>query len=212
MCRKTRLIFLTLMISVFVFSACGEKILSDNDMDIYEKLHTYYNNMESYSANVTFSCFSNKTENKYTAEQRAMGNDKFYMKVSTCDSDMSVTTITNGSVTKTLTDGTDYSVTVPSANVTDLLFINNFFKAYYASEDTCLAVNSSDKGSVTVLETEIVSKSSNMARASLSVSNKTLEPQALTIYSAGGNVVVSAEFSDFRYNDKSINNSIFTTD
>ncbi len=212
MCKKIISVLLTLMISVFAFSACGGSRLSDSDMDIYEKIHTYYSKMERYSADVTFSCFSNKTENKYTATQKAMGNDKFFIKVSNSDSSLSVTTIANGPKTKTLTDGTDYSVTVPSSDTTNLLFINSFFKTYYSSEETYLAVNGAGKGNVTVLETDISPKSANCAKVSLSVSNKTLEPQTLTVYDMGGKVVMSAEFSNFKYNDKSVSDSDFTTD
>lgn len=212
MCKKLISVFLTLMISVFALSACGGNRLSDSDMDIYEKIHTYYSKMESYSANVTFSCFSNKSENKYTAEQKAMGNDKFFIKVSNPDSTLSVTTIANGAKTKTLTDGTDYSVTVPTADTTNLLFVNSFFKTYYSSEETYLAVNGAGKGNVTVLETDISPKSANSAKVSLSVSNKTLAPVNLTVYDMGGKVVLSAEFSNFQYNDKSVTDTDFTTD
>lgn len=212
MCKKITSVLLTLMISVFAFSACGGNRLSDSDMDVYEKIHSYYSKMESYSANVTFSVFSNKTENKYTAEQKAMGNDKFYCKVTAPDSGLSVTTISNGTTTKTLADGTDYSVTVPSSDTMNLLFINSFFKTYYSSEETYLAVNGGGKGNVTILETEIMPKSAAAAKASLSVSNKTLAPVSLTVYDMAGKVVMSAEFTNFQYNDKSINDSIFTTD
>lgn len=212
MCKKSSFVFLALMISVFGFSACGGKDLSDSDMNMYEKIHTYYSKMENYSANVTFSCFSNKTENQYTAVQKAMGNDKFYIQVSNSDSSLSVTTVSNGSATKTRTEGTDYSVTVPSADTMNLLFINSFFQAYYASENTCLAVNETVGGNVTVLETEIFPKNTNAAKISLTIDNKTLAPKLLTVCDPGGGVVMSAAFSDFRYNDKSIDESIFTTD
>ena len=212
MCKKTIPVLLTLMISVFVFSACGGSYLSDSDMDIYEKIHSYYSKMESYSANVTFTVVSNKTENTYTAEQKAMGNDKFYIRVTNADSNLSVTTITNGQKTKTVTDGSDYSVTVPSAETTNMLFVSNFFKTYYASEETYLAVNGAGQGNVTVLETEVSPKSANCAKASLTVNNKSLAPERLTVYDMGGNAVITCTFSDFQYNDKSISETVFETD
>ena len=212
MCKKTFVVFLTLMMSMLFCSACGGNRFSDSDMDIYEKIHKYYSNMESYSATVTFSCFSNKTENQYTAEQKAMGNDKFFCKVTAPGSDLSVTTIVNGSATKTLADGTDYSVTVPYADTSGLLFVNSFFKTYYASEETYLAVNGTGKGNVTILETQLSPKNTNAAKIALSIDNKTLSPVNLTVYDMGGNVSVSAAFSNFHYNDKSITESDFTTD
>lgn len=211
MCKKFTTIILTLMTSVFAFSACGGNFLSDSDMDIYEKIHAYYGNMNCYSANVSFSCYSNKTENTYVAEQKAKDSDKFHLKVTLPDSDMSVTTITNGQSTKTLTDGTGYSVTVPSAETSNLLFINNFFKTYYSSEDTYLAVGNTAKGNETLLETAVFPQKTTAAKMSLSVNNKTLAPLCLTVYDMGGNVTMRATFSEFSYNDKAITDDIFST-
>lgn len=213
MCKKL-IILLTLMTSVFVFSACGSgSLLSDNDMDIYEKIHTYYNNMESYSARVKFTVFSNKTQNTYTAEQKALGNDKFYVKVSSEDSGLSVTTISDGEKTKTVADGTDYSITLPTTEKLNLMFINSFFKTYYSSEDTSLAVNNSDNtGNTTLLETVLSPMTTGAAKVTLSIDNKTLSPVCLTVFTLEGTPAIKAEFSDFKYNDKSISINDFTTD
>lgn len=212
MCKKSILFFLALMTSIFIISSCNKNSLSDSNMDIYEKIHNYYNQMECYSADVTFSCFSNKTENKYTAKQKAIGNDKFFVKVICLDKNLSVTTISDGKKIKTLTDGTDYSVTLPSKDTTNLLFINSFFNTYYSSEDTHLAVSSSDSGNITVLETSTFPNKVNATKLTLSIDNKTLAPISLTVYDLGGKVVISAEFSNFKYNDNSINEADFTTD
>lgn len=212
MCKKAILLFLTLMITACLVCGCVSSRISDSDMDIYKKIHTYYSKMDCYSAKVAFSCFSNKTENHYTAEQKAMGNDKLFMRVHVPEKDFSVTTISNGEKTKTLTDGSAYAVTVPNADTLNLLFISQFFNLYYASEDTFLAVNSSAKGNVTLLETAVSSPGTSVSKVTLSIDNKTLAPQTLIVYDLAGNVTTSATFSDFRYNDKSITDKDFTTD
>ncbi len=211
MCRKVTAL-LTLMITLLSISGCNHQPFGDSDMDIYEKIHAYYNKMERYSANVAFTCYSNKTENHYTATQKAMGNDKHWIKVQTPEENFSVTTVTNGDKTKTLADGSGYAVTVPTNDVTNFLFINQFFSRYYASEDTCLSVVSHEKGNVTLLETPLFPVNNKDARITLSIDNKTLAPVNLTVYSHGGNVTLSATFSDFKYNDKAIKDSDFTTD
>ena len=211
MCKKV-IALLTLMTTLLALSACNGTKLYDSDMDIYEKIHAYYSNLQQYSADVAFTCYSNKTENHYSATQKALGNDKFYIKVETPEKNGFITTITNGEMTKTVADSSDYSITVPTAETMNLLFVNHFFKSYYGSEDTCLAVNSSDAGGVTILETAVFPAKRDAARMALSVDNKTLAPVSLTVYSHGGNVTTSCKFSNFKYNDKSVQDTDFTTD
>lgn len=212
MCKKL-LCFLTLMTSVTVFSACSSiGSLSDNDMNIYEKIHSYYNKMECYSANLNFTVFSNKTENEYQAIQKTFGNDKFYIKTKTPQSMLSVTTISNGNKTKTITEGSDYSVTLPASETLGFLFINTFFKTYYASEETALSVNSATKGNVTLLETSLSPISKNAAKITLSINNETLAPEEITVYNISGSPWIKGKFTDFKYNDKDINESVFNTD
>lgn len=212
MCKKL-LCFLTLMTSVYLFSACSPiGSLSDNDMNIYEKIHSYYNNMECYSANLNFTVYSNKTENEYHATQKALGNDKFYIKTKAPESLLSVTTISNVDKTKTVTEGSDYSVTLPASDALGLLFVNTFFKTYYASEETALTVNSIAEGNITLLETNLSPISKNAAKISLSINNKTLAPEEITVYNISGNPWIKGRFSNFKYNDKDINESVFSTD
>ncbi len=211
MCKKV-IALLALMTTVLAFSACNGATLHDSDMDIYEKIHTYYNKLQRYSADVTFTCYSNKTENHYTATQKALGNDKFYIKVETPEQNGFVTTITNGETTKTVADSSSYSLTVPTKETMHFLFINHFFKSYYASEDTYLAVNSGASSNVTILETAVFPAKRDAAKIALSIDNKTLAPVSLTVYSPGGSVTMSATFSNFKYNDKSVQDTDFTTD
>ncbi len=212
MCKRL-LCFLTLMTSVFLFSACSPLgSLSDNDMNIYEKIHSYYSKMECYSARIDFTVYSNKTENEYQAIEKAMGNDKFYIKTKAPESSLSVTTISNGEKTKTVTEGSDYSVTLPSCDAQGLLFINSFFKTYYASEETVHTVSDSQNGNVTILETTLSPLSKNATKISLSINNESLAPEEITVYNLSGNPWIKGKFSEFKYNDKDINESVFSTD
>ena len=212
MCKRI-FVLLALMTTVCTISACSVRGgFGDRDMDIYEKIHRYYSEMERYSAKLTFTVFSNKTENQYMAEQKSIGNDKFYTTITNGDRALSVTTITNGEKTKTLTEGSDYSLTVPSAEVTGLLFVNRFFTAYYSSEETVLTAGGAAKGNVTVLETELSLNRTNFAKMTLTVDNKTLAPKTLTVYDLGGKEVLKGEFSEFIYNDKAVEEAAFSTD
>ena len=208
MCKKTK--FLALMISICMLSACGHGYLHDRNMDVYEKIHRYYNEMESYSSDLTITAYSNKTKNTYHAEQKALGNDKFYMKIAADQGDLSITTVENGGKVTTTTDGSEFSVTVPTHEGTGLLFVNRFFAKYYASEDTVLSVNGGRNGSVTVLETALSESNPRFAKAKLTVDSKTLAPLRIELADRNGDAILKGEFSHFIYND-SVDERIFST-
>lgn len=208
MCKKVTL--LALMISICMLSACRPSYLHDEDMDIYEKIHRYYNEMESYSSDLTITAYSNKTENTYHAVQKSTGHDKFYMQITSDQKDFSVTTVENSGIVKTTTDGSAFSVTMPTREGTGLLFVNRFFAKYYASEDTVLLVNGRENGSVTVLETALSENNPRFATATLTVDNQTLAPVRIELADRNGNTILKGEFSHFIYND-TIEEHLFST-
>lgn len=196
------------MISLSV-CACG---FSDKDMDIYEKIHKKYLKMESYSADLDMTVFSNKTQNRYFVSQKTSEPDKFYTLVTDPDGLFSVTTITNSAVTKVTTDGSDYAITVPSNEYLDLLFVNNFLKAYYASEATSLTVDASfidsDK---TTLSVETNYTDSSIKKVSLTFDNESLAPEAISVFGENDTLLSIAKYENFKFNDN-IDPSVFNTD
>lgn len=209
MCKKFLAIFLTLMISLSV-CACGS--FTDSDMDIYEKIHKRYNKMESYSADLDITVFSNKTENRYFASQKTLNPDKFYTRITDEDGTFSVTTVTSGDTTKTTADGSEYSLTVPSQDYLSLLFVNNFFRAYYASEKTALTVDRSiSKSDKTLMEVAVTENDLNITKVTLSIDNKTLEPDTVAVYNADNKVLAKGKYENFKFNDK-IDETVFSTD
>ena len=183
-------------------SVCGcSYSFSDRDMHIYEKIHKNYNNLKSYSADIDLTVYSNKTESRYFVSQKFSSPDKYFSRTTDEDASFSVTTITNGDITKTSADGLSYSLTIPSEDFLNLLFVNNFFKAYYSSEETFLSVNSSLKnGKKTVLEVAVHDKNSYIRRASLSIDNGRLTPKEFSAYDEEGTKILSAEFLNFSEN------------
>lgn len=210
MCKKLLCLFLTLMISL---SATGcTRPFSDRDMDIYEKIHKHYNKLESFSADLDLTVFSNKTENRYFVNQKFQTPDKFFTRVTDEKGTFSVSTITNQSKTKTSADGSEYSLIVPSDEYVSLLFINNFFKAYYLCKETSISVDSSlTKSDKTVLNVNMSDNNLSIKSISLSIDNKTLSPHALTAYGKDDKKLLYATFDNFKFNEK-IDESIFNTD
>lgn len=207
MCKKLTLLILALMISLSV-CACGN---SDSNMDIYEKIHKTYSHLESYSADLDLTVFSNKTENRYFVSQKTKEPDKFYTRVTDDKGTFSVTTVTNGDKTSASAEGFDYTITVPSEEYLSLLFVNNFLRAYYASEDTSVTVDSSlTKSDKTVLKVAITQNDLSISEVSMSFDNKTLAPSTATVYGTGGKVLATAKYENFKFGDK-IDDSVFTT-
>lgn len=208
MCKKLFLIFLTLMISLSVCS-CG---FSDSDMDIYEKIHKRYNKLESYTADLDLTVFSNKTENRYFLSQKTQDPDKFFTRVTDEKGTFSLTTVTNNGTTKVSADGSEYSMTVPCEDYMSLLFVNNFLRAYFASEETSLSVdNSLTKSDKTLMEVAVSFEDLNLSKVSLSFDNKTLLPDTITVYNRDSKAIAKGKYENFILNDK-INESVFSTD
>lgn len=199
MCKKLFLIFLTLMISLSVCS-CG---FSDSDMDIYEKIHKQYNKLESYTSDLDLTVFSNKTENRYFVSQKTKDPDKFYARITDEKGTFSLTTITNNSTTKVTADGSEHAMTVPCEDYMSLLFVNNFLRAYFASESTSLSVdNSITKTDKTLMEVAVTNEDLNLSKVSLSFDNKTLLPDTITIYNKESKAIAKGKYENFTFNDK----------
>lgn len=209
MCKKLFFIFLTLMISLGAHG-CAIEHFSDSDMDIYEKIHKYYSEMNGYSAVLEFEVISNKTEKCYTAVQKTMSPDKFYTKVNAEDSGLTITTVTNGKKTKTLSEGSNYFVTLPTAEHLGLLFVNRFFSAYYGSEETALTVSRAKAGKVTALTTDLSALDTVYQTATLTIDNKTLAPVELILKDEKGATLLRGTYKDFKYNDKALKESVFS--
>jgi outer membrane lipoprotein-sorting protein len=196
------------MISLSVTACNG---FSDSDMDIYEKIHKKYNKMESYTADLDLTVFSNKTENRYFLSQKTKDPDKFYARVTDDKGTFSVTTVVNNGITKVSAEGSEYSMTVPCEDYLGLLFVNTFLRMYFSSEDTSLTVDKALSKDKTVMEVSVENPDLNLSRIVLTFDNKTLLPYAVTIYNREGKAVAKGKYENFILNDE-INESVFSTD
>lgn len=198
---KCRLILLTLMISLCLCSCEGSSNFTDEDLGIYEKIHRYYNKMESYSAYVKMTVKSNKTENVYEMEQMSAGNKKMTKLVSP-EHLSGIMTITDGDNTQVIYSGSkEHKLSVPVSEDIDFSFVDNFMRFYYRSEETAVTTTAQSESETTLFETELPLDSARRRKASMLIDNKTLAPKNITVYDMGGNIVFIAEFVNFVYND-----------
>ena len=174
-------------------------MFTDSDADIHAKIHKRYSDMKSYAADVKITVKSNKTENVYTAKQFFSEPDTMSVEFNESGT---LYLIKNGMAV--LKKG-ENELSFPAANSINYLFINEFFKLYYTSQDTAITVSSDEVLSVTRLETELIGSTSKRNSAVLTVNNKTLSPERLVIYDFGKNPVIEVDFLSFIYNAKSEN-------
>ena len=199
MCKK--LWILALMMSLVLCVSCENSYMQNKNMDVYEKIHRYYNQMESYSSKLLLTAYSNKTERTYLMEQKVICPDLYYVKTTDKTEHVSVVTTQKDGKTKTSFAGSGYAITVTDAEQTGMLFVNRFMKTYYGSEDTALFVGGMLQGNVTVLEVTLAENHLQMSRAEMSIDNKTLAPKEIVIKDADGDVVLKGVFEEFQHND-----------
>lgn len=185
------------MTTLLLTSCKGVIMLTDSEADIYAKIHKRYAAMDSYTAEVTMTVKSNKTESSYRLRQQYLAPDKMSAELT----DAGIKTIIDGD-NAVVINGENATV-IPAAGDINYLFVNEFFRLYYLSQETAVSVTSgSTSGGVTRLETELIKPTAYRYRAIMTVSNQTLNPESLIITDMSGETVLRADFSSFIYNDK----------
>ena len=206
---KLRKVFLLLAISGLIFlGGCQAPPFSDRERTIYEKIHKQYTHLSSYSASLLLTVYSNKTEHTYRVEQKVLGNDKFYSDIKSEESGVRLTVITNGAKTKTLSEGTGFSEILPTERENGVFYLTDFFRRYYGSEETSVTANAK-QGGETVLETQYYIDGFAYHKARLTIDNKTLSPETLILYDNKNKPILSATYTAFYPNDKTVEEALF---
>ncbi len=198
MCKKLKMcfiIFLTLMIT----TSCGIKMnFSADGTDIYKKIHKRYMNMESYSAKAVMTVYSNKTENQYNLIQYYKEQGMY--KTEFLQADGSIDSVICEKEGKVLISSHRGNPVIAKADdALSCLFINNFFKLYYNSQDTAINTdaNSEDRG--VILETDIFPISQNAKKAVMALGGDAYV-RYIEVYDMGGRCSAKIEFTEFNYN------------
>lgn len=198
--------FLLILTTIMLFSGCGGvQMLSDTEADVYAKIHRRYSEMKSYSATAEITFKSNKTENKYTVLQKYCAPNKMAAEITETNTSY---VVNDG---KAAIKKGENSLNFQSAEDINYLFLNDFFKMYYMSQNTALTASTEAAGGVIRLETELVPVSALRCSAELTLNVKTLAPERLTVKDAGKNAVIIIDFKDFLYNAE-IDEEVFSFD
>jgi len=191
--------------------ACGQK---ENDAGIYTKIYEKYKDIQSYQCKMTMSVASNKAVRDYKLQQYYKAPDKYRVEfiepeeikgMKLVYKDQSVTTVHPAIQGKfTLSDFA--LIDEPS-----YMFLPDFFKNYYKSEETSVTVSKTETGQNTVLSAEIPGDNSYRFSQSLWIDNETLLPKKLEVYDKENKPVIRITYEEIEF-DIDINDEIFDID
>ncbi len=200
MCKQ--LCALALVLTLTILSGCApEKTMSNSEAGVYSRLHKKFSQMESYSATVRLTVKSNKTENVYTMTQKVKLPDQAVMTLTEPQALSGLTTVFSGDAVSVSGPNGAEQISVPASEEPNDLFIHHFFSLFYRSEETAVSVAGTPENDGTILlETVAIPSAAKRYRLTLLCDIKKLEPRVLTVYDAGGNIRMIAEFSDFSFN------------
>ena len=89
---------------------------------------------------------------------------------------------------------------IPESSHRNELFLGNFIKNYFKSEETAIASASLDDASCTILEAVIPGENPALATEKLWINNESLEPLRLVIYNNEGKEQFDLTYTEFEYN------------
>ena len=206
MCKKP-IAFLLLFLTLTIIPGCSPGMnFSDNDMNIYKKIHKKYAFMESYAAKAEMIVYSNKTENKYEILQYSKEPKMYRTEFLSPDGEIDFVVIENDGCNIFSPVSSADAISLPSSDSLDCTFINNFFALFYNSQQTTINVSSESPSFIT-LETEIYPVSKERRKAVMVLDEKA-NIKSIKIYDAGKNLRTEIVFSEFYYN-KHIDDKLF---
>lgn len=191
--KKLKIISAVLLLMISLAACSGGKTDAD---DIYEKIHSLYYNIQSYSANCNVTVFSKDTKNTYNCKIAYDSSQDTYDIVS---DDMKIFL----SDEKTVISKGENTIESPSLPEDMYIFINTFFKSYYQSEDTVLSVNAADNSSVTLLECSAATPTDYIASMKLWIDTSTALPTKMQVLDSQNKINTQIDFIDFTFEKQS---------
>lgn len=187
-----------LTVFVLAISSCG---CQSHSHDVYEEIYKRYNNLESFSATAEVLVKNDKGENTYKVKELYEAPDRVFLEITEPDIlKGSGLWTSNGEVR--LVSGFGHSEGVGNDLVTrrGVLFVSDFFEAYFKSEETSVKASSADGSPVTVLECYLNGKNRNRFMQKVYIDNKTFLPLKMETLDVDKKPVVTVTFQDFQRN------------
>ena len=203
--KKFILILLCVFTCVFL-SACTK----DGEISLQEKINTTLKNMTSYEAEGNLIRFDGKGKTEYTVKQYWQNDGKYRLEILSPDKFKGNYTVYNGSEVCQYNPSVKDSIirNVPQSTARNQIFVGEFVKNYFNSENVSCAVGNFDESTCTVIEAVIPGGNKYSATEKLWVDNESIKPVKLVLYDSEGNERYIMEFDSFEYN-KEFDQSLF---
>ncbi len=203
--QKIKKMSLVLMI-ICLFTGCGKM----KGYNVYERVYLTYKNMESFTAEVEVTSYSNNSENKYTLTQYYKSPDKQRSEYSSEIGGSNVTVI-NGGKGKLVSGETNAEIELDSAALKEknYLMLSTFFENYFSSEETAVLTSGNEKKGNIRLSAETGSSNPYRKKIELLIDSKTLKPLKMTVYDDKNKPSLCIEYIKFEIN-KNTDENIFS--
>ena len=190
--KQHKLMVITLVIMlVLPITLCGCESREKYTETIHERIHSNFSDIKSYITKCSITVHSQK--------------DHVYDVQMSYDSDSDVYKMAYDDISIKLEDDSakitkgDVSLKTRSSDSYMPMFVNTFFKYYYAGEESSIYVSNIKNFGTTTLETPLSQNDTNASLQKLWIDNKTAMPVKSEIYKADGNIYMEIIFKSFEF-------------
>ena len=182
-----------LMIMMLILGGCSKPAMPQ--LDTSKRIYNTFAGMQSYSAIVRLTTYSNNNTNTYEMKQYYKTPDKMRSESG------GVITVINGERATIKGNGASSPLKMERLGVedSDFMFLQNFFEAYYRNEDTVASVSADDSELVT-LSVDTGLSNQYKAEAKLVLDTAQMKPVSLEIKGRDGKTYSKIEYTEFKIN------------
>lgn len=189
--RQHRLGIIIIAMLVLMTNLCGCESREKYAETIHNRIHENFADIGSYVAKSTIIIHSQKDSVYEVKMSYDKENETYKMAYDDINIVLEKDTakITKGGV----------SLKSRSSNSYMPMFVNTFFKFYYAGEESSITVSKTKDFGSTVLETTLSQNDKNAVTQKIWVDNKTALPLKSEIYKEDGNTYMEIIFKSFEF-------------
>ena len=185
---------------MFVLALAGCSKASDTNE--YATIQDKLVNMESYSCEAELTFYSNKGENKYTINQQAKNDGRYFLETTSPDNVKGNIILFDGNMLWQYNPNLDSKISVGDKDKMERkeICLFTFLENYLKSKDVALETANIDESVYTILEAKIPGGNKYFDSEKLFINNETTLPERLVIYDTEGKERVLVTYNNFVYN------------
>lgn len=193
---KYLILLLTLMT---ILCSCADP---EKQADIYEQIYKKYNQVNSYQCQVKMVVAGNKTTKEYVMNQYYKSPDRYKMVILEPEEIKGLTTVYVHNEVTTFQPEIQGKFTLLNYTPIDksYIFLPDFFKTFYQSEQASVTATSQQKNRYTVLKADIPGNNIYRYSQGIWIENDTLLPYKIEVYDIKQRPVIRVIFEEVQIN------------